>query len=99
MAGRRGGEVLPPDQEAGDDSRGCRRAGMAEAPGTRLPDEDQQAPARGHGREAAAGVDGGILQRKSQIRSLKSMAAAPTPCPASKGLPPAHSLRCRLLYN
>ncbi len=39
---RRGGEVLPPDQEAGDDSRGCRCAGVAEAPGAWLPDEDQQ---------------------------------------------------------
>ena len=42
MAGRRGGEVLPPHQEAGDDSRGCRCAGVAETPGAWLPDEDQQ---------------------------------------------------------
>jgi len=43
--GGSGGEVLPADQEASDDSRGCRCACVAEAPGTWLPDEDQQAPA------------------------------------------------------
>src|SRR5258708_1531302 len=47
-----GGKVLSPHQEAGDDSRGRRCAGLAEAPGKRISDQNQQAPPRRHGRKA-----------------------------------------------
>jgi hypothetical protein len=53
MESSRSGKVLPPHQEAGDDSRGCRCAGLARVPGKRIPDADQQAPAESNGRAAA----------------------------------------------
>src|SRR5580693_9189031 len=74
------GEVLPPHQEAGDNSCGRRCAGLAEAPGTRISDENQQAPPRSHGRKAP-----GIMPtfRRSNVstfrRSLAVIHQSPLP--------------------